>query len=68
MTNYDITIGYRAVLSVGIKANSEDEAKEKAINEFVKARNKMLGGKVNLQDDTFKVNGILDMDETWNML
>lgn len=68
MTNYDITIGYRAVITVGIKANSEQEAKEKAINEFVKARNKMLNGKVSLADDTYQVHGILDMDETWNML
>ena len=61
MTNYDITIGYRAVITVGIKANSEQEAKEKA-------RNKMLNGKVSLADDTYQVHGILDMDETWNML
>ena len=68
MKNYDITIGYRAVITVAIKANSEQEAKEKAINEFVKSRNKMIGGKVSLQDDTFQVHGILDMDETWGML
>jgi len=68
MTNYDITIGYRAVISVAVKANSEEEAKEKALDEFVKSRNKMIGGKVLLNDDTFKVHGIVDMDETWNML
>jgi hypothetical protein len=68
MTNYDITIGYRAVITVSIKANSEQEAKEKALNEFVKNRNKMIGGKIELQDDNFKVSGVLDMDETWNML
>ena len=68
MTNYDITIGYKAVITVAIKANSEQEAKERAINEFVKARDKMISGKVTLNDDTFKVHGVLDMDETWNML
>lgn len=68
MTNFDITIGYKAVFTVAIKANTEEEAKQKAINEFVKNRNKMIVGKVTLQDDTFKVHGVLDMDETWGML
>lgn len=68
MTNYQITIGYKAIISISIKANSEQEAKEKAINEFVKNRNKMLTNKITLEDDSFKVNGILDMDETWGML
>lgn len=68
MTNYEITIGYKAVITVDIKANSEQEAKEKAINEFVKNRDKMFRSKVDLQDDTYKVHGVLDMDETWNML
>lgn len=68
MTNYEITIGYKAVITVDIKANSEEQAKELAINEFVKNRNKMIVGKVSLQEDNFKVHGILDMDETWGML
>jgi len=68
MTNFDITIGYKAVFSVSVKANTEEEAKQQAINEFVKNRNKMIVGKVTLQDDNFKVHGVLDMDETWNML
>ena len=68
MTNFDITIGYKAVFSVSVKANTEEEAKQQAINEFVKNRNKMIVGKVTLQDDNFKVHGVLDVDETWNML
>jgi len=68
MTNYDITIGYKAVITVNINANSEQEAKEKAINEFVKNRNKMISGKLVLQDDTYQVSGVLNMDETWKML
>lgn len=31
MTNYQITIGYRAVITVDVKAKSEAEAKKKAI-------------------------------------
>ena len=68
MTNFDITIGYKAVFSVSVKANTEEQAKQQAINEFVKNRNKMIVGKVTLQDDNFKVHGVLDVDETWNML
>lgn len=65
---YEAMYNYKVEITVGIKANSEQEAKEKAINEFVKNRDKMFNSKVDLQDDTYKVYGICDMDETWNML
>ena len=66
-TDYDVTIGYRAVVVVNIKATNETEAKEKALELFKKEKNKFYN-KVQLQDDNFAVQGILNMDETWGML
>jgi hypothetical protein len=70
MTNYQITIGYKAVICIDVKANSEEEAKEKAtelFNNTVRTK-PYQNPKVTMQDDTFKVDGICDMDRTWNML
>jgi ribosomal protein L21 len=68
MTNYQVTIGYKAVVSVDVKANNEKEAKEKAIEVFKKQKDKIYNrGGVYLQDDNYKPDGILNMDSTWNM-
>jgi len=67
MRNYQITIGYKAVISVSVKANSEEEAKEKALEKFKKNKDKLFVNGIDLQDDNFKADGILDMDATWNM-
>ncbi len=64
-TNYQVTIGYRAVITVPVKADSEEEAKEKGLAEFAKSR---TFGKCNLEDDNYKVQGCLNMDETWNAI
>lgn len=64
-----ITIGYKAVICVNIKASNPDEAKKLAVEQMAKARDKMFyKTKLELQDDTFKADGVLNMDETWNML
>ncbi len=66
-TNYQITIGYKAVICVSVKAENEIEAKQKAIDQF---KNKFCHGgasNINIEDDHYKVDGILDMDATWNM-
>lgn len=70
MTNYQITIGYKAVINVDVKADTEEEAKKKALNLFTnKERKKWFNRQdITMQDDTYGVNGILNMDETWNML
>lgn len=69
MTNYQVTIGYKSVICIDVKADSEDEAKEKAIEIMKKERDKMFNRQnVNLQDDSFKADGVLNVDETWNML
>lgn len=68
-TNYRITIGYKAVISVEVQANSEDEAKLIALEEFKKRRdNKMYGKNIILEDDLFGVDGVVNQDKTWGML
>lgn len=64
--NYQITIGYKAVLTIDTKADNEEEAKKKALEEFEKYRH--FGNKINIQDDSFNAYGILDMDKTWNAI
>lgn len=68
MKNYNVTIGYRAVISASIKAENEDQAKELALKEIGKFRDGANKGKLTLEDDTFSVGGVLDMDLTWNIL
>lgn len=67
--NYQVTIGYKSVVCVDVKAESEDEAKKKAVKIFSDERHKMFNKRnVTLQDDSFRADGVLNMDETWNML
>ena len=68
MTNYEVTIGYKAVITVSVKADNEENAKEKALSIFGKNRDKMLQTSLQLQDDSFAAHGIVNMDETWNAL
>ncbi len=68
MQNYQVTIGYKAVITFDVKAESEGDAKDEAIKEMNKIRDKIYKGKAILQDDNYKADGILNMDETWNML
>lgn len=67
MTNYQITIGYKAVITINVKADNEEEAKKKAIEQMRKSSAKMYSNSVQVQDDNYKADGILNMDETWNM-
>lgn len=69
-TNYNITIGYKAVITINVKADNEAEAKEaaKKIFEDTVRKKPYQNSKVVLEDDTYKVDGILDMDRTWNQL
>jgi uncharacterized protein YbjQ (UPF0145 family) len=66
-THYQITIGYRAIITIDVKADSEEEAKEQALKIMTTQRDKMFkNGVINLQDDNYKADGVLNMDETWN--
>jgi len=69
MANYQVTIGYKAVININLKAKDEKEAKELAVELMGKQRDKMFNiSSFELQDDNFKADGILNMDETWNMV
>lgn len=69
MTNYQLTIGYKAILHINVKAESEKEAKEIALTVMNTVQDRINKTKnVELGDDNYKVGGIIDMDETWNML
>lgn len=65
--NYQITIGYRAVISVNVKAENEAEAKKLGIEKFKGVKDKIFKKDVELQDDNFKADGCIDMDATWYM-
>ena len=66
-TNYQITIGYKAVICVNVKAETQEAAKKLALQEFSDKFRHGGSNKIEIQDDHFKVDGILDMDATWNM-
>lgn len=66
-TNYNITIGYKAVTSVNVKATNEEEAKKEALEIFKFNKDKMFKSSLILEDESFKADGCLNMDETWNM-
>lgn len=67
--NFQVTIGYKSVICIDVKAETEDEAKKKAVAIFSKEKDRMfVKQNVNLQDDNYKADGVLNMDETWNML
>jgi hypothetical protein len=67
--NYQVTIGYKSIVCVDLKAENEEEAKKMAVKIFSDERHKMFSKRnVTLQDDSFRADGVLNMDETWNML
>jgi len=69
MTNYQITIGYKSILTIDVKAENEADAKKIALDKMKTVQTRISGVKnVNLNDDNYKVDGIINMDETWNML
>jgi len=67
MQEYQITFGYKAVITVNVKAESEAEAREKGLKKFESVR-VAVSKKASLEDDSYKVDGVLNMDETWNAL
>jgi hypothetical protein len=68
MTNYSVTIGYRAVIEVNVKAESEEDARVLALKELEKMRGRIASRNLNLNDDYYKTAGVLNMDESWNMV
>lgn len=66
MTNYQVTIGYKAIITINVKAENEKEAKDWALEVMKMRRDKMRNKDLNIEDDNFKADGVLDMDATWN--
>lgn len=67
-TNYTVTIGYKAVIEVRVKADSEAEAKKLATADFDDKFRLPGATNIDINDDKFAVQGIINMDETWNMV
>lgn len=67
-TNYQVTIGYKAVIQINTYADNEIEAKEIALEAFKKRKDKIVNSFTEISDDYFKVDGCVDMDATWNMV
>lgn len=67
-TNFQITIGYKAVICVNVMAENEKEAKAKAIEIFKNRKDKVFKSQIDLQDDTFDAYGCVDLDQTWNII
>jgi len=63
-----VTFGYKAVVTVQVKADNEDAAKELAIKQFNDDFRVPGANNIVIEDDSFQVGGILNMDETWGML
>jgi hypothetical protein len=68
MTNYSVTIGYRAVIEVNVKTASEEDARVLALKELEKMRGRINSRNLNLNDDSYTTAGVLNMDESWNMV
>jgi ribosomal protein L21 len=64
--NFQVTIGYKAIIHAYVKAETEDEAKKKATKIFDKKRKMFSNKSINIQYDVYGTYGILNMDETWN--
>lgn len=67
-THYCLTVGYKAVLSINVKADSIEEAKKLGLEEMKKVQKRISNNKTDLQDDNFKIDGVVDMDASWNIL
>jgi len=70
MEQYSVTFGYKAVLSVNVRADNEKEAIEKANKEIEKMRGRIASSKLSLEDDCYRAeaDGVLNLDKTWNQL
>jgi len=70
MEEYSVTFGYKAVLSVNVKADNEKEAIEKANKEIEKMRGRIASSKLSLEDDSYRseADGVVNLDKTWNQL
>lgn len=63
-TEFQVTIGYKAVVCFNVKADDAEAAKKMILD---KVREKgIYDGE--LQDETYSAAGILNLDDSWNMV
>lgn len=65
--NYQVTITYKAVVIVSVKAESESIAKERAIDLFSKTK-KFDSKKIDIQVEETNTCGCLNMDKSYNLI
>lgn len=63
-TEYQITVGYHAILTFMVKCENEDEAKKIAL-EKINGKGIYEG---NIENETYAVDGVLNLDRTWNII
>lgn len=62
--NFQVTIGYRAIVTFDIKAEDAEQAKK-----IVLLQVKEIGiYNGDVQDETYSAAGVLNVDESWNMV
>ncbi len=66
--NIHVTFGYKAVVTVQVKADNNDHAKEIALKEFNDKFRLPGASNIVIEDDCFQISGIMNMDETWGMM
>jgi hypothetical protein len=67
-TNYQVTIGYRAIVTVDLATETEDEANKIAYDLFDKATGKMVDRKIQIIQEKIEVAGIVNMDKTFHSI
>lgn len=64
-TEFSVTIGYKAVIIISVKAETAEAAKLKALY-IVKEHG--IYTKSAILDEAYGADGIVNMDKTWKML
>lgn len=66
--NINVTFGYKAVITVSVKASDEIDAREIALKEFNDKFRLPGANNIVIEDDSFQISGVINIDETWGML
>jgi hypothetical protein len=68
MNEYQVTIAYKAVFTVKVKAGDSIDAECIAQKAFEKQREKFYSPKFHIERDYYDSYGCVNMDETYNMI
>ena len=68
MEEYTVTISHTAIVSINVKANSHEEAQDKAALIFEgQIKKGFQSNKICLEADQTKIAGSINNDESWNL-